>query len=79
MPVVETAKTIVTTVAEVTYETGEVMTYAYETYGEEKFRAIADFYANPRLGVSVVVRGLDYNDENGNAVVVVEETYKHTN
>lgn len=78
MLVVDTTKTIVTTVAEVTYETGEVMTYVYETYGEEKFRAIVDFYSTARAGVSVVVRGLAYRDENGNDVLVAEETITNT-
>jgi aminoglycoside phosphotransferase family enzyme len=54
------------------------MTYAYETYGEEKFRAIVDFYATARAGVRVVVRGLAYNDENGNGVMVAEEIIENT-
>ena len=78
MLVVDTTKTIVTTVAEVTYEDGQTMTYVYETYGEEKFRAIADFYATARAGVRVVVRGLAYRDENGNDVLVAEEITDNT-
>jgi hypothetical protein len=78
MLVVDTTKTIVTTVAEVTHEDGQVMNYAYETYGEEKFRAIVEFYATARAGVRVVVRGLAYNDENGNGVMVAEEIIENT-
>jgi hypothetical protein len=78
MLVVDTTKTIVTTVAEVTYEDGTVLPFVYETYGEEKFRAIVDFYATARAGVRVVVRGLAYNDENGNGVMVAEEIIENT-
>lgn len=76
MLVVDNTKTIVTTVAEVTYEDGQKMTYVYETYGEDKFRSIVDFYSTPRDGVSVVVRGFAYRDEDGNDVLVAEEKFE---
>ena len=75
MLVVDATKAIVTTVAEVTDETGSTMTYVYETHGEDKFNEIAEFYANTRAGLRSVVRGYAYRDESGNAVMVTERVF----
>jgi hypothetical protein len=76
MLVVDTNKMIVTTVAEVTDETGITTTYVYETHGEDKFNEIAEFYANTRAGVRSVVRGFAYRDQDGNDVLVAEKVFE---
>jgi aminoglycoside phosphotransferase family enzyme len=76
MLVVDANKMIVTTVAEVTDETGITTTYVYETHGEDKFNEIAEFYANTRAGVRSVVRGFAYRDQDGNDVLVAEKVFE---
>lgn len=78
MLVVDSTKMIVTTVAEVTEEaTGQTMIYTYETYGEDKFNEIVEFYANTRAGLRSVVRGYAYRDQDGNDVLVAEKVIEN--
>jgi hypothetical protein len=78
MLVVDSNKMIVTTIAEVTDEaTGQTMTYVYETYGEDKFNEIVEFYANTRAGLRSVVRGFAYRDQDGNDVLVAEKVIEN--
>ena len=78
MLVVDSTKMIVTTVAEVTDEaTGQTMVYVYETYGEDKFNEMVEFYTNTRAGLRSVVRGYAYRDQDGNDVLVAEKVIEN--